>query len=70
MKQRSHPKEKERKQSSGSFVLGRAAFAKVSAVEGIRPTQAMEEEFREYDRQGLSAEERRRAITRKYANVR
>jgi hypothetical protein len=63
-------KPKERKHSPGPFVLGRVAFAKVSAVEGIHPTQAMEEEFREYDRKGLPAEERRRLISRKYANVR
>ncbi len=59
-----------RKRRLRPFTLGRAAFAKISAVEGIRMTAAMEEEFREYDRQGLSAEERRRIISRKYAKAR
>jgi hypothetical protein len=50
------------KQSSKPFTVGRAAFAKVSAGEGMRAPPAMEREFREYDRKGLSAEERRRLI--------
>jgi hypothetical protein len=58
------------KQSSGSLVVGRAAFAKISAVEGIRMSLAMEQEFQEFDRKGLSPEERRRLIGKKYAGVR
>jgi hypothetical protein len=52
------------------YVLGRACFAKISAVEGIRITSAMDADFREFDRKGLSAEERRKAIGRKYGKVR
>lgn len=51
----------------GSFILGRDSFAKISAVEGIRPSRRMNADFREFDREGLSAEERRSALTVKYA---
>jgi hypothetical protein len=37
-------------------------FAKISEVEGIRLSEEMREAFAEFDRQGLSDEERRRAI--------
>jgi hypothetical protein len=50
----------------GSFILGRDGFAKISAVEGIRPSRRMDADFREFDRKGLSAEERRSALTGKY----
>ncbi len=56
--------------STGGFTLGRAAFARISAVEGIRLTPEMENDLREYDEQGLSASERRKAILEKYAKVR
>jgi len=48
------------------FALGRDSFAKISAVEGIRLTREMKQDFREFDRKGLSAAERRRAIVNKY----
>lgn len=50
----------------GSFILGRSSFAKISAVEGIRLSHRMDEDFREFDCKGLSAEERRRELVRKY----
>lgn len=53
---------------SGAYTLGRSNFAKISEVEGIRPSRALEEDFHEFERQGLSAEERRRALTRKYGS--
>lgn len=53
--------------SSKNFVIGRHGFAKISAVEGVKLTREMREDLREFDRKGLSAEERRSAITRKYA---
>ncbi len=62
------PKSGER--SATGFTLGRAAFGKISEVEGIRMTPSMDAEFREFDRRGLSAEERRRLIGRKYAKAR
>ncbi len=52
------------------FTIGRSRFAKISAVEGIRMTDAMDAEFREFDRKHLSPEQRRRAISRKYGKVR
>ena len=52
---------------SKGFTLGRAAFEKISAVEGVRLSRSMKDEFRKFDRQGLSADERRRAMARKYA---
>lgn len=58
------------KRAAKGYVLGRALFAKISAIEGIRTTPAMEADFREFDRKGLSAEERRKAIGRKYGKVR
>ena len=48
------------------FTIGRAHFAKISAVEGIHLTPAMDAEFNESDRQALSPEERRRMIAEKY----
>lgn len=44
------------------FVVGRAAFEKISAVEGIRPTEASRARAIEGDRRGLTAEQRRREI--------
>jgi hypothetical protein len=61
---------KSAKRSPKGYVIGRSRFAKISAVEGIRTTVAMDEDFREFERRGLSAEERRKAIGRKYGKVR
>ena len=58
------------KRSVSPFVLGRSGFAKISAVEGLKITAAMEAEFREFDRIGLSPTERRAAIARKYGRNR
>jgi hypothetical protein len=52
------------------FKIGRRAFAKISAVEGIHLSPAMTEDFGEFDRKGLSADARRKAIARKYGAVR
>jgi hypothetical protein len=51
---------------AGSFVVGRAQFAKISAVEGIRLTEAMEKRAVEAGRVGLTAEEYRRTIVRSH----
>jgi hypothetical protein len=48
------------------FVVGRARFTKISAVEGIQLTQAMERRASEAGRKGLTAEEYRRTIVRSY----
>jgi hypothetical protein len=51
---------------AGGFVVGRARFAKISAVEGIQLTKAMEKRASEAGRKGLTAEEYRRTIERSY----
>jgi hypothetical protein len=51
---------------AGGFVVGRARFAKISAVEGIQLTQVMEKRASEAGRKGLTAEEYRRTIVRSY----
>ncbi len=47
---------------TGRFVVGKANFAKISEVEGIRPTAAMKKRAEDAQARGLSAEEYRRAI--------
>jgi len=49
-----------------SFTLGRNNFAKISAVEGISLSREMKRDLREFDRKGLSDDERRGEIVRKY----
>jgi hypothetical protein len=51
---------------SKTYTIGRSQFAKISAVEGIRPTRRMEEDFEEFDRRALTPAERRREIARRY----
>jgi hypothetical protein len=58
------------KRARKGYTVGRFGFAKISAVEGIRTTAAMDEDFREFERRGLSAEERRKIIAKKYGKVR
>jgi hypothetical protein len=65
MKKLGSPIKRARKASSG-VVLGHNRFAKISAVEGIVLTRDMKERAAEFDRQGLSAEERRKSIVRTY----
>ncbi|MBB5696067.1 hypothetical protein [Muricoccus pecuniae] len=47
---------------SSAFVLGRAAFDRISAVEGLCRDAASEAMFADFDRCSLDAEERRQAI--------
>jgi hypothetical protein len=51
---------------AGGFKIGRESFAAISAIEGLHLTAEMERAFREFDRKGLSADERRQAIIAKY----
>ena len=44
------------------FTIGRRAFEKISAVEGIQPTAASTMRADEFERKGLPPAERRRAI--------
>jgi hypothetical protein len=61
---------KPRKQAAKGHTIGRAGFAKISAVEGIRLTTEMTADFREFEQKGLSPEERRKAIVGKYGKAR
>jgi hypothetical protein len=62
------PKQKRptEKSSKTGFAVGRAGFAKISAVEGIRLKPAMEKRAAEASSKGLSAEEFRKVIVRTY----
>jgi hypothetical protein len=53
--------------AEGGFVVGRARFAKISAVEGVKLTPGMNERAAEFDRAGLSPQKRREAIIRAHA---
>ncbi len=50
--------------STGQFVVGRSAFAKISAVEGVFLSESMEAEFRRLET--VSPEHRRQELARKY----
>ena len=50
----------------GGFVIGRASFSKISAVEGIRLTPAMKKRAADAEHKGLSSEEYRQIIMRSY----
>jgi len=54
------------KSAKVGFVIGRASFAKISAVEGIRLKPAMKKRATEAATKGLSAEEYRLMIVRSY----
>jgi hypothetical protein len=54
------------KSSKTGFVIGRASFTKISAVEGIRLKPAMKKRAAEATSKGLSAEEYRKVIVRTY----
>ncbi len=51
-------------------MIGRKGFAKISAVEGIRFTAAMEADFRAFEKKGLPASERRKILAAKYGRAR
>ena len=58
------------KSSGKSFTIGRRAFAKISEIEGVRLSDDMNEDFQEFERKELSPQDRRQAISRKYAKAR
>jgi hypothetical protein len=62
-----HTKSRVPRRIAKGYVIGRERFAKISAVEGIHVTAEMDDDFRRFDRQALSASERRRLISKKYA---
>ncbi len=47
-------------------MLGRVAFAKISAIEGIDLNGAVRRDLEAFDRAGLSNAARRAAVTAKY----
>jgi hypothetical protein len=51
---------------AGLFTLGRDRFAQISAVEGIVLTPEMRATLDRFDREGLSAAARRRAIVSRF----
>jgi hypothetical protein len=57
------------KSSKAGFIVGRADFAKISAVEGIHLRPAMKDRAAEATSKGLSAEEYRKAIIRAHRKV-
>ena len=57
---------KRRADAKGAFVIGRAAFAKISEVEGIKLSDEARVMFAEFDRLKLSHEERRRIIIARF----
>jgi uncharacterized protein (DUF433 family) len=50
------------RERGNGYVIGREAFARISAVEGIELSDAAKNAFAEFDRRELSHEERRNAI--------
>ncbi len=50
------------------YTIGRDAFAKISAVEGIYLNKKMQKDFQAFEQKGLSHQARREAISRKYAH--
>ena len=57
------------RKSSEIVTLGRKRFAKISAVEGIELSPAAKRRAAEFDRLGLSAEERVRRIIAAHGKV-
>ena len=55
--------------SASRYTVGRRAFARISAVEGIRLTPEMDKALREFDEKRLSGDERRRAIARTFGKA-
>ena len=56
--------------SGSTYTVGRERFAKISAVEGIRTSRRVDQDFRDFDKKGLSPAERRRELANKYGRKR
>ena len=54
------------KGNNTGYIIGRDAFAKISAVEGIHLTKEMQNDFSVFEKKNLSPEDRRTAISKKY----
>jgi hypothetical protein len=59
-------KKPQKKASASGHIVGRARFAKISAVEGITMSEAMIKRARTSAAKGLSAKETREIIVRSY----
>lgn len=55
-----------RSSKSGPFVLGRASFEKISAVEGIRMSADMKRTFKQLDEKAVTPVVRRKTIAAKF----
>lgn len=55
---------------TGNYILGRNSFEKISAIEGVHLSPEMKRQFAEFDRKGLSASERLRALVQGYGKKR
>jgi hypothetical protein len=66
MKKQASPPRKRSASVGDGIILGRERFARITAVEGIELTPAMRRRAAEFERRGLSGEERRRSIIRLY----
>jgi hypothetical protein len=53
-----------RQKGSSGIILGQGWFETISAVEGIKLSPRAKKRVADFDRRGLSHEERRRAIVR------
>ena len=62
--------ERSSKRRSKGYTVGRRGFAKISAIEGIRLSPDMEARFGEFEREGLSAAERRQVLARMFGKAR
>jgi len=56
------------KGSRQGYTIGRHAFAKISAVEGIVLTENAQKDFQAFEEKNLSHKDRRQAIAKKYAH--
>jgi hypothetical protein len=56
--------------ASAGFVLGRERFARISAVEGVAFTPSMRADLERFDRDNLSAADRRRVILARFTPAR
>jgi len=65
-KKHSAPPKKAAGKRKAGVVIGARRFGKISAVEGIVLTREMRMRAAEFDRKGMSADERRQSIIRAY----
>lgn len=49
-------------------MLGRSAFAKISAVEGLRASRQMKSDFKKLDAENATPEQRRKYLASKYGS--